>query len=57
MNRMYSDKEILVVDREEVVARVMSLLAEGTWLKEEVEKVDKEDINERMERSTPVEKD
>ena len=40
MDRIYSDKETLVVDGDEVVVRVIGLLAEGTWLKEEVERVE-----------------
>ena len=31
MDRMYSNKETLVVDGEEAVARVMGLLKEGTY--------------------------
>ena len=54
---MYLDKETLVVDREEVVARVMGLLAESTWLKEEAEKKDEEDVDERLDTPTLVEKD
>lgn len=44
---MYTDKETLVVDREEAVDRVIGLLVEGTWLKEETKRGDEGEVDER----------
>ena len=56
MDRMYPDKETLVVDGEEAVMRVMGLLKEGTCLKEEVEEGDEGEVDERPDTSTPLER-
>ena len=56
MDQMYPDKETLVVDGEEAVARVMGLLVEGTWLKEEAEETGEEEADERPDTPTLVEK-
>ena len=57
MDPIYLEKETLVVDGEESVATVMGLLVEGTWLKEEVGKVDEEEADKRLDTPTLVEKD
>ena len=54
---MYSNKETLVVDGEEAVARVMGLLAEGTCLKEEAEEVYEEEADDSPDTPTPVGRD